>query len=186
VFIRRERPADVDAIRAVHLAAFANPRGRAAPVAAEDTGAPPPDPVEARLVDDLRADAGAWLPELSLVAMAGDEIAGHVVCTRGHVAGVPVLGLGPIGVLPHRQAGGVGSALMHAVIGAADALGEPLVALLGDPAYYRWFGFTTATEIGVEPPVAAWGEHFQARTLTAYDPARHTGTFAYAAPFDRL
>jgi hypothetical protein len=34
--------------------------------------------------------------------------------------------------------------------------------------------------------VAAWGEHFQARTLTAYDPARHTGTFAYAAPFDRL
>jgi putative acetyltransferase len=28
---------------------------------------------------------------------------------------------------------------MHAVLGAADALGEPLAALLGDPAYYCWF-----------------------------------------------
>jgi putative acetyltransferase len=203
VIIRRERPDDVDAIREVHLAAFANPRGRQEPVAPEDTGTPPPDPVEARLVDDLRADTAAWLPELSLVAVGHDgEIVGHVVCTRGRVAGVdgedgedgedgnaggtPALGLGPIGVLPDRQAAGVGSALMHAVLGAADALGEPLVALLGDPAYYRWFGFVTATGLGVRPPVEAWGEHFQVRTLTAWDATRHTGRFAYAAPFDGL
>jgi putative acetyltransferase len=187
VIIRRERPDDVDAIRGVHLAAFANPRGRQEPVTAEDTGMPPPDPVEARLVDDLRADAGAWLPELSLVAVGGTgEVIGHVVCTRGRVAGAPVVGLGPIGVLPERQAAGVGSALMHAVLGAADALGEPLVALLGDPAYYRWFGFVTASDLGVTPPVPAWGRHFQARKLTAYDASRHQGAFAYAAPFDRL
>jgi len=191
VIIRRERPDDVDAIREVHLAAFAKPRGRQEPVAAEDTGAPPPDPVEARLVDDLRADAEAWLPPLSLVAVGGDgAIAGHVVCTRGRVdgdaGGAPVLGLGPIGVLPDRQASGVGSALMHAVLGAADALGEPLVALLGDPAYYRWFGFVTATDLGLRPPVEAWGVHFQVRTLTTYDAARHAGRFAYATPFDAL
>jgi putative acetyltransferase len=187
VIIRRERPDDVDAIRGVHLAAFANPRGRLEPVPVENTGAPPPDPVEARLVDDLRADAAAWLPELSLVAVGGDGgTVGHVVCTRGRVDGAPALGLGPIGVLPDHQATGVGSALMHAVLGAADALGEPLVALLGDPAYYRWFGFVTATGVGVHPPVTAWGEHFQVRTLTSYDPARHTGGFAYAAPFDGL
>jgi putative acetyltransferase len=75
---------------------------------------------------------------------------------------------------------------MHAVLGAADALGEPLVALLGDPAYYRWFGFVTATDRGVTPPVEAWGVHFQVRTLTSYDPARHTGAFAYATPFEGL
>ena len=175
MIIRRELPDDVDAIRAVHLAAFASPRGRAAPVAAEDAGAPPPDPVEARLVDELRADAGAWLPELSLVAVGNDgEVIGHVVCTRGHVGGRPVLGLGPIGVLPDRQAGGVGAALMHAVLGAADALGEPLVALLGDPAYYRRFGFVTAgcTQGGAAIDRSAQRRPVYQKAATATGPSR--------------
>lgn len=44
--------------------------------------------------------------------------------------------LGPLGVAPSHQAAGIGSALVHAVLGAADALDEALVALLGAPAYY--------------------------------------------------
>ena len=74
---------------------------------------------------------------------------------------------------------------MHAVLGAADALGEPLVALLGDPAYYRRFGFRPASTVGVEAPDPAWGEKFQVRTLTAYEPGL-TGTFEYAEPFGRF
>ncbi|MEU6029339.1 N-acetyltransferase [Streptomyces tauricus] len=174
MLIRRETPADVPAARAVIAAAFAEP------------GAPgPPDPVEATLLDALRTCEG-WLPELSVVAVAGDEreeVVGHVVCTRGHVDGVPALGLGPIGVRPDTQRRGVGLALMHAVLGAADALGEPLVALLGSPAYYGRFGFRPATELGIRPPDPAWGEYFQVRTLTAYEPGLR-GTFGYAAPFD--
>jgi predicted N-acetyltransferase YhbS len=42
---------------------------------------------------------------------------------------VPALGLGPIGVVPGHQNRAVGHALMHAVLGAADALDEHLVAL---------------------------------------------------------
>lgn len=41
------------------------------------------------------------------------------------------LGLGPLAVRPDQQGQGVGQALMHAVLGAADALGKPFVALLG-------------------------------------------------------
>ncbi|UPZ30343.1 N-acetyltransferase [Streptomyces sp. LRE541] len=177
MLIRRETPADVPAARAVIAAAFAEP------------GAPgAPDPVEATLLDALRTCEG-WLPELSVVAVAvagdesEDEVVGHVVCTRGHVDGVPALGLGPIGVRPDTQRRGVGHALMHAVLGAADALGEPLVALLGSPAYYGRFGFRPATELGIRPPDPAWGEYFQVRTLTAYEPGLR-GTFGYAAPFD--
>jgi putative acetyltransferase len=60
---------------------------------------------------------------------------------------------------------------MHAaVLGAADALGEPLVAPLGDPRYYSRFGFWPASEYGVELPVPGWLPHFQVRTLTAYPP----------------
>jgi putative acetyltransferase len=195
VFIRRQHERDVDAVREVHLAAFAAVPGRDEPVTGEDVAGSPPEPAEARLVDDLRADPAAWLPALSLVAEdagtpGGRRVTGHVVCTRATLSGpdgaVPVLGLGPLGVRPEHQGRGVGLALMHAVLAAADALGEPLVALLGDPAYYSRFGFVTATDLGVDPPVEAWGRYFQVRTLEAYDAAKHHGAFAYARPFDGL
>jgi putative acetyltransferase len=87
-------------------------------------------------------------------------------------------------VHPARQLRGVGTALMHAVLGAADALGEPLVVLLGSTGYYPRFGFRLAAEYGITPQRPEWAEHFQARALTAYDPAAR-GEFAYAEPFDR-
>lgn len=180
MLIRRERPSDLDAIRAVTSAAFA----QVAP--------PQRDPVEPGLIDELRVSP-AWLPELSLVATEpdggvvgpGGGVVGHVVCTRGHVGAAPALGLGPLSVRPDRQRRGVGSALLHAVLGAADALGEPLVALLGDPGYYQRFGFVRSTDLGITPPVPEWQPYFQVRVLTTYRRSMH-GTFAYAKPFDGL
>ena len=170
MLIRRETAGDADAIRSVIAAAFARP-GQIAP--------------EARLVDELRASP-AWLPALSMAAVtSAGEVAGHVLCSRGHVGRVPVLALGPLAVRPDRQRRGVGSALMHAVLGGADALGEPLVALLGDPAYYRRFGFRASTEYQIIPPVPAWQPHFQVRILTGYRPSAR-GRFAYPEPFDRI
>jgi putative acetyltransferase len=172
VLIRREGAADAEAIRAITAAAFARP------------GTPGHVPAEARLVDELR-ESEAWIPALSLVATApGGEVTGHVLCTRGHVGDTPVLALGPLAVRPDHQRAGVGSALMHAVLGAGDALGEPLVALLGDPRYYSRFGFRLGGDYLITPPVAGWQPHFQVRLLTAYRPAVR-GTFRYAEPFDR-
>jgi putative acetyltransferase len=165
VLIRRERPTDVTAIHEVHAAAF-------------------PTELEANLVRALRA-SDAWLPRLSLVAEDGGTVVGHVVCTRGHVGGTPALGLGPLGVLPAQQKGGVGSALTHAVLAAADALDEPVVVLLGHVDYYPRFGFEPATRYGIEAPDPAWGAHFQARTLSTYDESIR-GPFAYAQPFNEL
>jgi putative acetyltransferase len=73
---------------------------------------------------------------------------------------------------------------MHAVLGAADALDEPLVGLLGDPAYYGRFGFVPAQSIGVAAPDSSWGDSFQVRTLARYE--GQTGRFRYAEPFTRL
>jgi putative acetyltransferase len=171
VFIRREALGDAGVIRSVTAAAFARP--------GEDV------PVEAPLVDWLRASP-AWIPELSLVALGPDrDVIGHVVCTRGTVGAAPVLALGPLSVRPDWQRRGVGKALMHAVLGAADAVGEPLVALLGSTGYYPRFGFRLAREYGITPKHAEWAAHFQVRALTAYDPAVR-GEFAYPEPFDRM
>lgn len=164
-------------IRAVTAAAFRDVPYGAPPLE------PGGDPGEATLVSWLRADPG-WLPALSLVAIEDGVVVGHVVCTRAHVGDRPALGLGPLSVLPRRQRAGVGSALVHAVLGAADALDESLVGLLGNPGYYARFGFVPAQACGVLAPDPSWGEHFQVRCLTAC--ARETGRFRYAAPFDRL
>ena len=171
MLIRRESPGDVAAIRAVTAAAFARPDQ--------------PSPPEATLVDDLRADP-SWLPRLSLVAVDGDDtVLGHVVVTRGHVGTAPVLGLGPLSVRPDHQRRGIGSALVHAVLGAADALDEPLVALLGSPGYYHRFGFRPSSAYGIAPPDPDWHDAFQVRTLSAHTPALR-GTFTFATPFDGL
>ncbi|MEU4421299.1 N-acetyltransferase [Actinoplanes sp. NPDC024001] len=165
MIVQRETSAQAAEIHAVTLAAF----GQA---------------LEADLVDELRADQG-WLPELSLVALDGDKVIGHVTCTRAWLDGAPVLGLGPLSVHPGHQRRGVGSALVHAVLGAADALGEPLVVLLGDPRYYSRFGFRLAAEFGISHQNTEWAPHFQARTLTTYRPELR-GDFVYAEPFNRL
>ena len=177
MIVRRERPADHAAVRALHIAAFTRD-----PV----SGAvrTPDDVLEARLVDELREDAG-FLPHLSLVAVDGDVVIGHVIATRGWLEpfGTPTLGLGPLGVTPGRQGEGTGTALVHALLAVAEAAGEPLVALLGAPAYYRRFGFVRSTRLGVTPPEPDWGEYFQARQLAGL-PVE--GTFRYADPFSLL
>ncbi|TQM02108.1 GNAT family N-acetyltransferase [Pseudonocardia kunmingensis] len=173
MIIRRELPGDEEAICRVHADAFA-------------AHYPEGEPVEPELVTALRA-SDAWVPALSLVAIRGDAVVGHVCCTRATLGEqhVPVLGLGPLGTLVAHQRAGVGSALVHAVLGAADALDEPLVVLLGHPGYYPRFGFRPAAELGIRPEVAEWAPAFQARPLTTYRPGM-TGLFRYAAPFGEL
>ncbi len=195
MIVRRETAADVLAVREVVDAAFAAPDR-------------PGRTDEVLLLDALRR-SDAWLPALSLVALDRDDlggddlggddlvgadpksehgaaqVVGHIVCTRAHVNGEPVLGLGPLSVRPDRQRRGVGSALMHAVLGAADALDEPLVVLLGHTDYYPRFGFRPAAQLGITPPVPRWQEHFQARPLTSYRPELR-GRFVYAEPFQQF
>jgi putative acetyltransferase len=171
VVIGPETPGDRRAIEAVISAAFRRPGSDESPP-------------ETALVQALRRDVG-WIESLSLVATRDRRIVGHVVCTRGWVGELAVLGLGPISVLPDYQRHGIGQALMHAVIGAADAAGEPLIALLGDPHFYGRFGFVEASRMGVLAPDPEWGAHFQVRTLT-HCPSSIAGTFRYVAPFEDL
>ncbi len=171
MLLRQETPADHEAIHAVHQAAFAK---RSDPV------------VEAKLVDELREE-GDLPGALSIVAERDGEIVGHVCCGPARLGTdeKSTVGRGPLGVLPAHHKSGVGSALVHAVLGGADALGYGAVILLGDPNYYSRFGFVLAGPLGIRPPVVEWAPHFQVRTLAAYTEDLR-GDFRYSPAFDRL
>ena len=55
----------------------------------------------------------------------------------------------------------------------SSALTYPV--LLGDPAYYRRFGFELSNLYQITPPKPEWQPHFQVRVLTPIPPpaARH-------------
>jgi putative acetyltransferase len=153
VIIRPETAADHDAIQKVNDEAFGSP-------------------IEAKLVDAMR-ESDRFLPELSLVAVSEGQTRGHVISSYVDVepGARRVLQVGPLAVLPSHQRRGIGSALMEETIRIADARGEPLLLIEGNPKYYERFGFTRTDAVGIEPPPEARGpQYFMIRPLARYDP----------------
>jgi len=169
--IRPERPDDTAAIRAVVTAAFGSP-------------------VEARLVDDLRASS-VFIPELSLVAEEDGRILGHVMITYVTLADGAaqhrVLSLAPLAVDPERHGGGIGSALVRAALAVCDERHEPLVVLQGDPAYYGRLGFEPASGHGIEMDLPSWAPPAAAQVYRlTRDDASIRGRVVYPPAFDAV
>jgi putative acetyltransferase len=168
MIIRRERASDRDAIRRLYLAAFETP-------------------AQADLVDNLRIGED-WIGELSLVAVDGESVIAHVVCSRASLepTGIPVLGFGPLAIHPEWQGKKIAVPLMHSVISAAEARDEAAIILWGDPEFYPHFGFEPATGYGINPgadaPHQGREDTFFVRTLAAYQPTM-TGAFRFAKAF---
>lgn len=160
---RAETGADIPAIREIGLAAF-------------DT------PLEADLVEALRADT-AWIDGLSLVVTDQDgKVVGHALSTRCHIGDTLALCLGPVAVLPEYQGTGAGSAAIRASLRAAKDMGERFVTVLGHPPYYPRFGFTRASAHGIRITLDVPDEAMMALALDAAHPLPG-GTIRYAAPF---
>ena len=132
MIVRKETTSDIDAITEVTIAAF-----KTLPIS---------NHTEQFIIKALRA-AGALT--ISLVA----EIDGRVV---GHVAFSPVIisdgatgwyGLGPVSVLPDYQKQGIGKALINKGLSLLKDMGGEGCALVGDPNYYKRFGFKNYPEL---------------------------------------
>jgi predicted N-acetyltransferase YhbS len=135
VIVRLERPDDRVAASEVERAAFAGQE-------------------EAEIVERVRDEPGSF----ALVAEDAGTVVGHVQLSRAWVGPDPVLALGPIGVLPERQGGGIGAALVRSAIDEARRRGEIAVILLGSPVYYRKLGFRAASGRGLRNPFAGTTE----------------------------
>ena len=160
--IRPEAPADVAALAAVTEAAFLD--------------APHSDHNEQFILAGLRA-AGALT--ISLVAEVHGIIVGHVALSPVSLSdGTPAwFGLGPVSVLPPWQGRGIGSALIKEALERLSARGASGCVVLGDPAYYRRFGF--ANDAGLVLPDVP-PEYFMA---LAFRPPAPRGTVAYHPAF---
>jgi putative acetyltransferase len=161
MIVRPETPGDIAAIRVVEEAAF----GQSA---------------EARLVDDLRT-AGDSI--FSLVAVDNGTVVGHALFSRMK-APFPALALAPVAVLPERQRMGVGSRLISEGIARSEAAGWLGIFVLGDPAFYRRFGFDAGKASGFISPYA--GPHLMALPLGRSELPANAGSIQHAPAFARL
>jgi putative acetyltransferase len=164
--IRPESSEDLPAVLRVHRLAF----GR------EEEG---------WLVDALR-DGG--YARLSLVAIEGEEVIGQVLFSDLPIVAdgrmTPALSLAPVAVIPGRQGRGVGSQLVRAGLEACREQGHAIVFVVGDPPYYRRFGFSSELAARVGSPYA--GEAFMALELTPGAMDGVSGELRYPPPFDEF
>lgn len=101
------------------------------------------------IVDALR-DANALT--ISLVAVAGEKVVGHIAFSPVTVSdGSPGwYGLGPISVLPQLQRKGIGMSLIHEGLSSLKSLGAKGCVLVGDPGYYEQLGFRSPPDLVIE------------------------------------
>jgi len=161
MIVRLETTGDVVAIRAIAEAAFLQS-------------------AEAQLVEDLR-DAGDSV--FSLVAVEGETVIGHAMFSRLK-APFPALALAPVAVRPERQRTGVGSRLIREGIARSEAAGWSGIFVLGDPAFYRRFGFDVGKASGFISPYA--GPHWMALPLGRNELPTSTGSIQHAPAFAKL
>ena len=161
MIVRLETSGDIAAIRVVEEVAF----GR---------------PAEARLVDDLRAAGDSVF---SLVAVDDDTVVGHALFSRMK-APFPALALGPVAVLPEYRRTGIGGRLILQGIARSEAAGWLGIFVLGDPAFYRRFGFDVGKASGFVSPYA--GPHLMVLPIGRSELPTSTGCIQHAPAFAKL
>lgn len=101
----------------------------------------------------LRTD-GNYIPELDLVAEFDRQLIGHIMFTKTYVT-LPdgrkydTLMVAPLSVLPEHCSTGTGSALMREGLRMAETMGYKTAFLLGDPNYYKRFGYELTSPYGI-------------------------------------
>lgn len=105
------------------------------------------------LVHILR-DSPCFVKALDYVAEADGRLVGSILYTASAIhkddgTAMPVMGFGPISVLPEVQGQGIGSQLIEHTKKLAAAMGCKAILIYGDPEYYRRVGFTGAAQYGV-------------------------------------
>lgn len=135
----------------------------------------PPDAVDALLDDAFGRDrrtrtayrirAGTQaLADLSIAALDDGRLVGSLQAWPVKVADAPLVLVGPVAVTPAMQGLGLGSRMMDWLIAAAPTTA---MTMIGDPDYYRRWGFTAAATGGWRVPGPVERQRLLARAADA-------------------
>ncbi len=163
--IREERTEDYDSVRIINDLAFGTSE-------------------EGRIVDKLRK---ACQEIISLVAVSGEKIVGHILFSPAEIKDTNIIGMGlaPMAVLPDFQKQGVGSVLVKEGLRRIKKTDCPFIIVLGHEQYYPRFGFEQASKYGLK---SQWegvpDEAFMAMILDKTVMAGVSGVASYRDEFD--
>ncbi|MEG4054378.1 MULTISPECIES: N-acetyltransferase [unclassified Microcoleus] len=165
MYIRTEKPEDLESVRQVNMAAFGREN-------------------EANLVDRLRGIASTF----SFVAVQSDRIVGHIFFSPVVVEGkcssnLSILGLAPVAVLPEYQRQGIGTLLIQHGLEECRRSGFQAVVVLGHPDFYSRFGFIPASRKSLKCEYDVPDEAFMVLELESGALEDCSGTVKYRSEF---
>lgn len=139
IIIRRETPADYEAVEHLTREAFWNVYR--------------PGCTEHYVVHVLRRDPD-FVPELDLVMEWDGQIIGHVLYMRAKIVAdngreIPMMTFGPISIHPDVQGQGLGKRLLDYSMELAREMGAGALCIEGNIAFYGKSGFVTAGTRGI-------------------------------------
>lgn len=144
-------------------------------------------PNEADLVDALRIKAH---PHISLVAVDGEEIVGHIffspVTVQSENDSFMAMGLAPMAVLPERQNQGIGSMLVREGLRECQRIGHDVVVVLGHRDYYPRFGFVVAKTKSLSCEYSVPDEYFMVAELSPNALKGRSGLVIYHSEFSKF
>ncbi len=139
---------------------------------------------EVALVDALRRDGDMILEQVAQDAQGA--LVGHIAFSRlgAEAAGLSLhaVALAPLAVIPALQRKGVGDALTRTALTELRNAGEELAVVLGHPAYYPRFGFSSLQGKRLEAPFS--GPSFMALELRPGALSSHRWRITYARAFE--
>ncbi|MBB3840120.1 putative N-acetyltransferase YhbS [Runella defluvii] len=146
---------------------------------------------EAKLVDALRINQIAFVPELSIVATDNNKIVGHILFSKISIKDDKgnlneSLGLAPMAVRPEYQKCGIGGQLIRKGFEVAKELGFKSVIVLGHEHYYPKFGFQPADKWKIKAPFDVPSNVFMAIELATDGLKNISGTVVYPKEFETV
>jgi predicted N-acetyltransferase YhbS len=146
---------------------------------------------EAKLVDALRNNVTAFVPELSIVATTNNKTVGHILFTKIKIKDEEgnlheSLALAPMAVRPEFQKGGIGGQLIREGFLVAKELGFKSVIVLGHEHYYSSFGFQPAEKWKIKAPFDVPSNVFMAIELVTGGLKSISGTVVYPKEFETV
>lgn len=136
-------------------------------------------------------DDPAFVPELDFVMEAEGQLIGQCMCMRAEIHAddgrvIPIMTLGPIGILPELQRRGLGKAILDHTLAQATTMGFGAVCFEGNLDFYGKSGFSHASDFGIRYhglPEGADASFFLCRELQPGYLAGITGEYATPAGY---